>query len=114
MAKQVIQRLVDDIDGSQASETVAFDVDGHSYQIDLNDHHAMELRATLEPFLGVARRVRRQPGPTRSAARGVRGDKDRNTAIRQWALDEGIQLPARGRIAGAVLAAYDIRDVAAL
>jgi hypothetical protein len=114
MAKQIIQRLVDDIDGSEASETVTFDVDGHSYSIDLNKHHAGELRATLEPFLGVARRVRHQSGLTRSNPRGVRGDKDRNSAIRQWALDEGVELPSRGRIAGAVQAAYDARDVAAL
>ena len=45
MAKQVIQRLVDDIDGSEATESISFNVDGHSYQIDLNDRHAEELRA---------------------------------------------------------------------
>jgi hypothetical protein len=114
MAKQVIQRLVDDIDGSEATESISFDVDGRSYQIDLNDQHAGELRAKLEPFLGVARRVRHQPGHTRSNARSNATDKDRNSAIRQWAFDEGVQLPTRGRIAGAVQTAYDARDVAAL
>jgi hypothetical protein len=114
MAKQVIQRLVDDIDGSEAIETVSFDVDGHSYQIDLNEYHAGELRAKLEPFLGVARRVRHQTGHTRSNAHNGVTDKDRNSAIRRWALHEGVQLPGRGRIAGAVQAAYDARDATAL
>jgi hypothetical protein len=114
VAKQVIQRLVDDIDGSEAIESVSFGVDGHSYQIDLNEQHSAELRGKLEPFLGVARRVRHQQGHARSGAHRATSDKDRNSAIRQWALDEGIQLPTRGRIASAVQAAYDARDVAAL
>jgi hypothetical protein len=41
-------------------------------------------------------------------------DKDRNARIRQWALDQGVELPGRGRIAGAVQRAYDAGDVAAL
>jgi nucleoid-associated protein Lsr2 len=114
MAKQVIERLVDDIDGSEANQSVSFSVDGHTYQIDLNEQHADELRAKLQPFVGVARRVRHQPGPTRGAGRGIVPDKDRNSAIRRWALDEGVELPTRGRIAGAVQAAYDARDVDAL
>jgi hypothetical protein len=114
MARQVIERLVDDIDGSEATQSVTFGVDGHGYHIDLNDQHANELRAKLSPFLEVARRVRDESGRGRSGARGHVGDKDRNSAIRQWALDEGVELPSRGRIAGAVQAAYDATDVAAL
>jgi hypothetical protein len=114
MAKQIIERLVDDIDGSEATQSVTFGVDGLAYQIDLNDEHANELRAKLSSFIGVARRVRHEPGHARSRAGGATADKDRNAAIRQWALDEGVELPSRGRIAGAVQAAYDAADVAAL
>jgi hypothetical protein len=114
MAKHVIERLIDDIDGSEAAQSIAFGVDGHSYQIDLNEQHAEELRAKLEPFLKVARRFRHQSADTRPQARSAATDKDRNSAIRRWALDEGVELPTRGRIAGAVQAAYDTQDVAAL
>lgn len=114
MAKQTIQRLIDDIDGSEASESVTFSIDGYSYQIDLNEHHAEELRAKLGPFVEGARRVRLQVGGARIGGRGGATDSDRNAAIRQWALDEGVQLPTRGRVAGAVQAAYDAKDVAAL
>lgn len=114
MARQVIERLVDDIDGSEATQSVTFGVDGHGYQIDLNDQHANELRAKLSPFLEVARRVREESSRGRAGARGPVGDKDRNSAIRQWALDEGVELPSRGRIAGSVQQAYDASDVAAL
>ena len=113
MARQVIERLVDDIDGSEATQSVTFGMDGHAYRIDLNDQHADELRTKLSPFVEMARRVRTEPGRGRERARAV-PDKDRNSAIRQWALDEGIELPGRGRIAGGVQAAYDAGDVAAL
>ena len=114
MAKEIIERLVDDLDGSEATQSVAFGVDGLAYQIDLNDKHADELRANLSAFVGVARRVRHEPGHVRNGASSVARDKDRNSAIRQWALDEGVELPSRGRIAGAVQAAYDAADVPAL
>ncbi len=111
MAKQIYEKLVDDIDGSEATQTVVFGVDGTAYQIDLNDAHADELRATLDPFLGAARRVRPSTG---RAGRVVVADKDRNQAIRAWALESGVQLPTRGRIAGGVQAAYDAGDVPGL
>ena len=114
MARQVIERLVDDIDGSEATQSVSFGVDGLGYQIDLNDQHAHDLRSKLSPFLEVARRVRDDSGRPRAGARGAVADKDRNSSIRQWALDEGVELPSRGRIAGTVQQAYDAGDVAAL
>src|SRR4051812_22474796 len=110
MARQVIERLVDDIDGSVATQSVFFGVDGQRYQIDLNDQHADELRNKLGPFLAVARRVREESGRGRSG-RGAVADPNRNAAIRQWALDEGVELPSRGRIAAAVMEAYDASDV---
>jgi nucleoid-associated protein Lsr2 len=111
----MIERLVDDIDGSEATQSVQFGVDGIAFQIDLNDQHAEELRTKLTPFIDVARRIRNEGGRTRGAGpRRAPSDKDRNSAIRQWALDEGVELPSRGRIAGAVQAAFDAGDVAAL
>jgi hypothetical protein len=113
MAKKTIERLIDDIDGSEAQVNIVFGIDGQNWSIDLNAKHEGEMRAKLGPFLEAARRVRNEPGRTRVATRAVT-DKDRNPAIRRWALDEGIELPTRGRIAGAVQAAYDAQDVAAL
>jgi hypothetical protein len=112
MAKQIIETLIDDIDGSPANSSVTFEVDGLSYTIDLNDKHENELRTKLGPFLEVARKVRPARG-SRPTGRTV-GDKERNTAIREWALSEGVELPSRGRIAGAVQDAYDAGDGAAL
>jgi hypothetical protein len=113
MAKQTIERLIDDIDGSEAQANVVFGIDGRNWSIDLNAKHEEEMRAKLGPFVEAARRVSNETGRASAGSREA-ADKTRSPAIRQWALDEGIELPTRGRIAVAVQDAYDARDVAAL
>jgi hypothetical protein len=69
MAQKVNIILVDDIDGSDASETVTFGLDGTSYEIDLNDTNAAALRDALATYVGHARKVshRRRPQRPRAA-----------------------------------------------
>ena len=57
MAQKVNIVLVDDIDGSEASETVAFGLDGSSYEIDLNSTNAAALRDALATYVGHGRKV---------------------------------------------------------
>ena len=57
MAQKVHIVLVDDLDGSDASQTVSFGLDGTSYEIDLNDKHAAALRDALSGYVGHARKV---------------------------------------------------------
>ena len=49
MAREVIEKLIDDLDGGEATETVTFGLDGASYEIDLSKknaaHSASPLRA---------------------------------------------------------------------
>ena len=46
MAQKVQVLLVDDLDGSEATETVAFGLDGAAYEIDLSSGNAGKLRST--------------------------------------------------------------------
>lgn len=57
MATRQTVQLLDDVDGSEATQTVRFGVDGHEYEIDLNDTHAEELRASVDTFIRQARKV---------------------------------------------------------
>jgi hypothetical protein len=58
MAQRVETTLVDDLDGvSLADETIRFGIDGSVYEIDLTAEHAAELRASLNAYVGVARRL---------------------------------------------------------
>ena len=64
MAQKVNVILVDDIDGSDAAETVSFGLDGTQYEIDLNSGHAQELREQLDLYVeeGPQGRGADQPG----------------------------------------------------
>jgi hypothetical protein len=55
MAKTVVVKLTDDIDGGDADETVHFSLDGKSYEIDVNGENAARVRAAFEPFIAKGR-----------------------------------------------------------
>ena len=56
MAQRVEVKLIDDLDGGDAAETVSFSLDGISYEIDLSDKHAKKLRDEFAAWTGHARR----------------------------------------------------------
>ena len=100
MAQKVEVRLVDDLDGSVAHETVRFGLDGNPYEIDLSDGNASALRRFLKGFVDHARTPAAAVKPT------TRTDTAVVQAMRLWAADNGYQLAARGRIPHAVVDAY--------
>ncbi len=102
MAQKVNIVLVDDIDGSEAKETVNFGLDGRDYEIDLNSKNAGKLRDALAPYVGHARRV---SSGRRRAARGTSSGPT-PAEIRAWARDNGYKVPDRGRVSAEVREAY--------
>lgn len=99
MAQKVQVVLVDDIDGGDASQTINFALDGTSYEIDVNDAHAHELRAAFQPWVAAARKTTTR----RSASKGRREDTGK---IRDWAKRNGFDVSERGRISAKVREAY--------
>lgn len=61
MSKRAVITIVDDLDGTVLEpglgETVRFAIDGRSYEIDLTDENATELREKVRPFTEAGRRV---------------------------------------------------------
>ncbi|AUS78552.1 Lsr2 family protein [Actinoalloteichus sp. AHMU CJ021] len=113
MAQKVTVTLVDDLDGSEAEETVDFALDGVAYQIDLSSNNASQLRDALASYVQGARR---SGGRRRSAGRAPAGrsngstttaDREQNQAIREWARKRGMEVSDRGRIPAEVLEAYN-------
>lgn len=100
MAKKTVVTLVDDLDGSDATETVSFAFDGATYEIDLSAENAAALRAALKPYVDVARRTSRAP------ARRSTGTSTDAKVIRAWAEERGIAVPSRGRIPAEVQEQY--------
>ncbi len=108
MARKVLVRLVDDLDGlpSEGVATVTFSLDGVDYQIDLNESNASKLRDGLTEFVGAARRtggrIKRGAGATARTA----GHANDGPAIREWAREQGHQLAERGRIPSHIVDAF--------
>jgi len=57
MAQQTTVKFIDDLDGSEASGTFDFSLEGRNYQFDLSDENAAKLRDALTPFIDVARKA---------------------------------------------------------
>jgi hypothetical protein len=113
MAQKVTVSLLDDLDGSEAEETVEFGLDGVSYQIDLSGSNAAKLRDTLANFVAHGRRAggrkRTQGargGQAKKVPRTASADREQNQAIREWARKQGMKVSERGRIPADVLEAY--------
>ncbi|GMA22905.1 protein lsr2 precursor [Luteimicrobium album] len=106
MAQKVQVLLVDDLDGGTAEQTVTFALDGVSYEIDLNDKHAAELREALATWIGHARKVTGRAA-ARPARRSARGGASEATQVREWARANGFTVSDRGRIPADVKAKYD-------
>lgn len=106
MAQRVHVILEDDIDGSEASETIQFALDGVNYEIDLNDENAAKLRDSLASWVGHARRVSGRKQPAKSTTSRSTGRQDLN-AIRDWGRANGYTVSDRGRVSADLMKAYD-------
>jgi hypothetical protein len=107
MAQKVNIVLVDDIDGNDADETVSFAIDGKEYEIDLNSGNAQQLRDVLAPYVAHARRA--SGGRNGGSGRGRRARSDSGapaSEIREWARQNGWDVPDRGRVSAEVREAY--------
>ncbi len=115
MAQVTEVRLVDDLDGGSADESVAFAIDNKHYEMDLSGKHAAQLRDVLAPFIAAARRAGGSPVVrARRAPAARRSDPREDTAaIREWATANGFEVSSRGRIAASVREAYENRETAA-
>jgi hypothetical protein len=103
MAQKVHIVLIDDIDQSDAEETVTFGLDGKEFAIDLNKKNARSLRDALAPYVAHARPVSGR-GSRRSSAKAASGTAP--SEIRAWARENGFDVPERGRVSAEVREAY--------
>lgn len=99
MAQKTVVELVDDLDGGEADETVAFALDGVDFMIDLSTENANRLRDTLAQYVGHARRTDRRGGRSGTPKGNANGNGKLDTqAIREWARSQGENVAERGRL----------------
>jgi hypothetical protein len=118
VAQKVVVSLVDDLDETEADETVEFGIDGAAYEIDLSDSNAAKLRDLLADYVAHSRRLsgRRRSSsrasapasaaPARRSGGRASVDREQNQAIREWARKQGMTVSERGRIPSEVSEAY--------
>jgi nucleoid-associated protein Lsr2 len=123
--------LTDDLDGTEATGTVRFGLDGQLYEIDLNDPNAQAMRDAFARYVEVARKIAasqpakrgRKPGTTSRGGGGstvppasfrpptVNGNQpltaDERAQLREWAATRpDVKVAERGRIAASVVAEW--------
>jgi hypothetical protein len=117
VAKQIITTITDDLDGSQADETVYFSLDGVGYEIDLSSKNASELRLFLGRFQDAGTRTGKVETGKHAAVRNFRGsstaqntmNREQNQKIRAWAEANGWVLADRGRIPQTIIDAFETK-----
>jgi hypothetical protein len=111
MAKATVEVLVDDLDGSEGAETVWIGWNGDWRELELSKKNLASLSKVLDKYWNVSRPVsadgrssrRRKTSPSSRSAKAKRDPK----LIRSWATNNGISVPARGRIPGDIERQYN-------
>lgn len=116
MAQRTQVLLTCDVhDGTaEAAETVAFTVEGQSFECELCEPHLLEFREAMEIWSSHARPAGGGRGG-RSAGRASRGgarrsgtaDGPTSSEVREWARAQGLEVSARGRVPAELHAAYE-------
>lgn len=87
--QKVIQVRSDDLGGTGKATPLTFAVNGEEYVIDLNKRNTETLLRQLSKYTEVAR-------PAKQDHRKTKNPESR--AIRAWAIENGYDVPSRGRI----------------
>ena len=106
MAKSVV--VVSDLSGEGSARSHRLALDSVVYEIDLTDSEFADLKAAVSRFTQVARREaagRISPSGRRGAS-STRRNRSDVAAIKAWGRDNGWQVPERGRLSKALVAAY--------
>jgi hypothetical protein len=122
MAQKILVEMLDDLDGGEADQTVPFALDGVSYEIDLSDANAAALRDELGRYVDAGRRIggrkvrvalgQSAAGGSPSVSSASSADRERNQKLRAWAVDNGYEISARGRIRSDIAAAFEAAEAA--
>lgn len=116
MARETIQRIIDDYDGTELdpSDVIVenFTINGVDYQLDLGGKSAAKFDKDMQKWIdkatkigGRAKRSTNKQAPASNGAAPT--DKSQLAAIRDWARQNGYEVSDRGRIAQAIVAEFE-------
>lgn len=111
MATTTLVNVTDDLDGKNGAETVTFGFQGKTYQIDLHGANLANLERSLAKYIAAGREV--TPAPAGKKSKAGKASNGEAAKIRAWAVENGIAVGARGRLAPEVREAYETAHAAA-
>lgn len=98
--------MIDDLDGSQATRSIKFSIDGAHYEIDLSDENASKFREAFAPYIANGRRVTSRKS-SRKQCRADSAKRQKSAEIRAWAIEKGYTSSTRGRLGPTIIEAYE-------
>ena len=107
--------LLDDLDGTAASETIAFSIDGKAYEIDLNKRNAAAMRRAFKKYADAGRATRgnrrtagRRGTASRSAGKTLFSqlDVEEKERFRRWGVRRKLTTKAARRIADSAVQSW--------
>jgi hypothetical protein len=111
MAKQIIESVTDDLDGSAADHTIRLGWQGEWRELDLNQKNLDALAKVFDRFWDVGRPEKSTRARSRQRVATVNREPDRDfdlAQLRQWAAKTGVAVPRRGRIPRSVVEQYKV------
>lgn len=100
MAVETMTTVRDDLDDSPDAVPRYFSLGTNAYRIDLTDENWATLLDVMHPYVAAAQPSRvRVPTPPEQA--------DYRRRVREWALDNDLDVGQRGRIASHIIEAYE-------
>jgi hypothetical protein len=106
VAQKTVVTFEDDLDGSEAESTVSFALNSVQYEIDLSKKNADKLAKAFAPYLEGGRKVSASSSSSRRPMAAAPKKHDQSAA-REWARAQGMEVSSRGRIPAGILAKYE-------
>ena len=107
MVKSLVEVLVDDLDGTEAVESVLLGWNGQWRRIELSEKNLAALSKAVDRFWEAGRPVAERGGTRRTRGGRAEANGRDPKAIRAWAAANGIAVPTRGRIPGDIERQYN-------
>lgn len=105
MAQRVITQKVSDLSGVDIADgegkTVNFSVEGVEYQLDLTQKEFDKFNSAMDFYITHATRV----GGRKKSGAASKSDYDAKL-VRAWAVEQGLDIPSRGRIPSELVEQY--------
>lgn len=101
MARNTIVSISDDLGGKGEAAPFTFSVNGIAYEIDLNEANTAKYLKAFQPLIDAGREVK-----AKARVSSGRAVNSQAAIIRAWAVEQGMPVGSRGRIAPEIVSAY--------